>query len=74
MSARSGEPYAPMTPGKATVRYEFTFRHEGAVCYEGDQSAVWMQTGGADVDVTAGLAAGHAPPRRDAAEGAETVG
>jgi hypothetical protein len=25
------------------VRYEFEFRHEGAVCYEGEQSAVWMR-------------------------------
>jgi 3-hydroxymyristoyl/3-hydroxydecanoyl-(acyl carrier protein) dehydratase len=24
------------------VRYEFTFEHEGDVCYEGDQSAMWM--------------------------------
>jgi 3-hydroxymyristoyl/3-hydroxydecanoyl-(acyl carrier protein) dehydratase len=24
------------------VRYSFEFRHEGAVCYEGDQSAVWI--------------------------------
>ena len=27
------------------VRYEFEFRHEGDLCYEGDQSAVWMLTG-----------------------------
>ena len=26
------------------VRYEFEFRHEGAVCYEGDQTAVWLNT------------------------------
>jgi hypothetical protein len=24
------------------VRYRFEFRHEGALCYEGDQTAVWM--------------------------------
>jgi len=24
------------------VRYEFHFEHEGDVCYEGDQSAMWM--------------------------------
>jgi hypothetical protein len=27
------------------ARYSFEFRHEGAVCYEGDQTAVWIQTG-----------------------------
>ena len=27
------------------IRYEFEFRHEGDVCYEGDQTAVWMITG-----------------------------
>jgi len=27
------------------VRYEFTFEHEGEVCYEGDQSAMWMNVG-----------------------------
>jgi hypothetical protein len=27
------------------VRYSFEFRHEGDICYEGDQSAVWMLTG-----------------------------
>jgi hypothetical protein len=26
------------------LRYEFEFRHEGDVCYEGDQSAVWVNT------------------------------
>jgi 3-hydroxymyristoyl/3-hydroxydecanoyl-(acyl carrier protein) dehydratase len=29
------------------VRYSFDFRHEGDVCYEGDQSAVWMLVGDA---------------------------
>jgi len=24
------------------LRYSFEFRHEGQVCYEGDQTAVWM--------------------------------
>lgn len=24
------------------IRYEFEFRHEGSVCYEGEQSAVWL--------------------------------
>lgn len=24
------------------IRYSFEFRHEGSVCYEGDQTAVWM--------------------------------
>jgi len=27
------------------VRYAFEFRHEGDVCYEGEQSAVWMKVG-----------------------------
>jgi hypothetical protein len=27
------------------IRYAFEFRHEGDVCYEGDQSAVWMLHG-----------------------------
>ena len=27
------------------VRYSFDFRHQGDVCYEGDQSAVWMLVG-----------------------------
>ncbi len=27
------------------MRYSFEFRHEGDLCYEGDQSAVWMLTG-----------------------------
>lgn len=26
------------------VRYQFEFRHEGDVCYEGDQTAVWLDT------------------------------
>ncbi|WP_437765277.1 hypothetical protein WME77_46390 [Sorangium sp. So ce764] len=25
------------------IRYSFEFRHEGSVCYEGDQTAVWMR-------------------------------
>lgn len=31
--------------GKARcfVRYEFEFRHEGQLCYEGDQSAMWIK-------------------------------
>lgn len=29
------------------VRYKLEFRHEGALCYEGDQTAVWMLVGGA---------------------------
>ncbi len=24
------------------IRYSFEFRHEGQICYEGDQTAVWM--------------------------------
>ena len=28
------------------VRYHFDLRHEGAVCYEGDQTAVWLLTDG----------------------------
>jgi hypothetical protein len=26
------------------IRYSFEFRHEGQVCYEGDQTAVWLNT------------------------------
>jgi len=31
--------------GKArhVVRYSFEFRHEGEICYEGDQSAFWLR-------------------------------
>lgn len=31
--------------GKArhVIRYSFEFRHEGEVCYEGDQSAFWLR-------------------------------
>jgi len=28
------------------IRYAFEFRHEGDVCYEGDQTAVWMKIEG----------------------------
>lgn len=28
------------------VRYRFEFRHEGVVCYEGDQTAVWLLVDG----------------------------
>ena len=27
------------------IRYSFEFRHEGAVCYEGDQTAIWTKVG-----------------------------
>jgi hypothetical protein len=27
------------------VRYAFEMRHEGAICYEGEQTAVWMRVG-----------------------------
>ena len=26
------------------IRYEFEFTHEGQVCYEGEQSAIWLNT------------------------------
>ena len=39
------------------VRYTFEFRHEGALCYEGDQSAVWINTV-ADRDDAAALGPG----------------
>ena len=26
------------------IRYTFEFRHQGAICYEGEQSALWMKT------------------------------
>ncbi|MSP23627.1 MAG: hypothetical protein EXR75_00375 [Myxococcales bacterium] len=29
--------------GRKFVRYEFEFKHEGEVCYEGEQTAVWMK-------------------------------
>ncbi|HVY49512.1 MAG TPA: hypothetical protein VHB21_26650 [Minicystis sp.] len=35
------------------VRYTFEFRHEGDVCYEGDQSAVWMITGSPEASIAA---------------------
>ena len=35
------------------VRYRFEFRHQGALCYEGDQTAVWMLAG-ADTSPTIG--------------------
>lgn len=28
------------------IRYEFEFRHEGELCYEGDQTAIWSRTAG----------------------------
>ena len=33
--------------GKARhmIRYAFEFRHQGAICYEGDQTAVWLKVG-----------------------------
>jgi len=34
------------------VRYSFEFRHEGDICYEGDQTAVWMLVDGADKSAT----------------------
>jgi 3-hydroxymyristoyl/3-hydroxydecanoyl-(acyl carrier protein) dehydratase len=43
--------------GKARhfIRYELLFFHEGNLCYEGDQSAVWLLTGAGDeLDSTAG--------------------
>jgi hypothetical protein len=30
------------------VRYRFELRHEGALCYEGDQTAVWLRVDGGD--------------------------
>lgn len=43
--------------GKARhmIRYAFELRHEGAVCYEGDQTAVWLRV---DADAPAKLADG----------------
>ena len=31
--------------GKRLARYALEFRHEGDVCYQGDQTAVWMRVG-----------------------------
>ncbi|UQA63309.1 hypothetical protein [Polyangium aurulentum] len=36
-------------PSKQFVKYAFEFRHEGDVCYEGEQSAVWMKVGEGEV-------------------------
>ena len=44
------------------VRYAFEFRHEGSICYEGEQSALWMRVGvgGAALDaVDEGALAGE---------------
>jgi hypothetical protein len=30
------------------VRYQFEMRHEGSLCDEGDQSAVWMRVSESD--------------------------
>jgi hypothetical protein len=30
--------------GRHLARYSFTFTHEGDLCYEGDQTAMWMNT------------------------------
>ena len=35
-SIRSGK-------SRHVVRYDFRFEHEGDVCYEGDQTAMWMK-------------------------------
>jgi len=32
--------------GKRLVRYRLEFRHEGDVCYEGEQTAVWLRAPG----------------------------
>ncbi len=29
------------------IRYRFEFRHEGDVCYQGEQSAIWLKVGDA---------------------------
>jgi 3-hydroxymyristoyl/3-hydroxydecanoyl-(acyl carrier protein) dehydratase len=36
------------------VRYEFRFEHEGDVCYEGDQTAMWLNTSDASAAADAG--------------------
>lgn len=41
------------------IRYAFEFRHEGAVCYEGDQTAVWLKV---DESAPAGLDDASAAP------------
>jgi hypothetical protein len=45
--------------GKARhlVRYRFEMRHEGQVCYEGEQTAVWMLMDGASASPTIAAAA-----------------
>lgn len=37
------------------VRYEFEFRHEGQLCYEGEQSAMWNRLGDEDANGVEGL-------------------
>lgn len=50
--------------GKARhfIRYELLFFHEGSLCYEGDQSAVWIQTGAEDALGSTPVARGAIPP------------
>lgn len=38
------------------LRYSFEFRHEGAICYEGDQSAVWINVVSEGANAEAGAA------------------
>lgn len=40
------------------IRYAFEFRHQGDVCYEGDQTAVWMNVHEASASPTEGPTAG----------------
>ncbi len=37
---------------RCILRYSFEFRHEGAICYEGDQSAVWIDTSAAQPELS----------------------
>ena len=39
------------------VRYRFEMRHEGALCYEGDQTAVWLLVDGSSTPSPGALAA-----------------
>ena len=48
------------------IRYAFELRHEGAVCYEGDQTAVWMHVDAADSPLGLDVGGAVASPTVDA--------
>jgi len=48
------------------IRYSFELRHEGAVCYEGDQTAVWMRVEETDPPLGLDVGGAVASPTVDA--------